>query len=368
MEVKNLIKVLLLFFLASLAFFSLAINVEVDGTKVDFDVEPRMVQGRTMVPLRAIFVALGVEPEWDGTTQTVTAITDDVALSMKVGNSYAHINGHRAALDVPAMIVKSRTLVPTRFIAESLGANVEWVGSRNTVVIKSKNKQNSYEEEDVINPFEHPQEQTTDFEELIVGDWLYYTERPYFSLYRVHKDGSDKQKIIDNTTSILFAEGEWVYLYISDVEEKPIVFRTNTSGIFLERISDDSIGDSGNIIPYKGWIYYNPKPYRHLYKRRLDGSDEQLLFEGEANTKFIVDDWVYFINSFDGKRLNRIRTDGSNLQSILETHSLDIRLSGDWIYYEKREMGPIGENMINFNSKTYIYRARLDGSDVQLVN
>lgn len=111
------------------------IQVEVNGKAVIFDVPPTLVQGRTLVPLRGIFEALGVTPEWDNTTQTVSAQHGSRTISLKIGEKSALVNGQRISLDVPGQILRGRTLVPGRFIAESLGAQVGWDAATNTVRI-----------------------------------------------------------------------------------------------------------------------------------------------------------------------------------------------------------------------------------------
>jgi len=89
----------------------------------------------TLVPLRAIFEALGATVEWEQSTQTVTAVKDDITIILKIGDSFLTKNGERIALDVPAKIVGGRTLVPARAVAESFGADVQWDGTTRTVTI-----------------------------------------------------------------------------------------------------------------------------------------------------------------------------------------------------------------------------------------
>jgi len=103
-----------------------AIIVYVDGDKIDFDVLPIIIEGRTMVPLRAIFEALDAQVEWDGITRAVTGFKQDTNVRLLVDSKTAIVNGKEIQLDVPATIVSGRTLVPARFISESLGAQVSW--------------------------------------------------------------------------------------------------------------------------------------------------------------------------------------------------------------------------------------------------
>lgn len=111
------------------------ITVMVNGNTVIFDQVPVMCNGRTMVPMRTIFQALGTHVEWEAGKQTVTAKKGSTTIVVKIGDKQATVNGKEKPLDVPAQIINSRTLVPVRFISESLGAEVNWSIGSQTVTI-----------------------------------------------------------------------------------------------------------------------------------------------------------------------------------------------------------------------------------------
>ncbi|MGI6551887.1 MAG: copper amine oxidase [Clostridia bacterium] len=102
------------------------IVVFLDGNRVYFDVPPLLEKGRTLVPLRAIFEALGAEVGWDEASRTVTAVKPEVSLSLQIDSTRALVNDREMTLDVPARVVEGRTLVPLRFVGEALGASVDW--------------------------------------------------------------------------------------------------------------------------------------------------------------------------------------------------------------------------------------------------
>jgi len=112
-------------------------TVTIDGRALQLDVPPTIIEGRTLVPLRAIFEALGSNVEWNSITRTVTGRKDTTTIILPIGSRSPTVNGVTVQLDVPGTIVNGRTLVPVRFIAESLGASVEWVQDTRTVVIIS---------------------------------------------------------------------------------------------------------------------------------------------------------------------------------------------------------------------------------------
>ncbi|MCL2337887.1 MAG: copper amine oxidase N-terminal domain-containing protein [Firmicutes bacterium] len=100
-------------------------EVIVNGKTLTFDTQPVVEKGRVLVPLRAIFEALDAKVNWDAATQTVTAQKDDVNIKLVVGGQ-AYKNNQAVTLDVPAKLVNGRTLVPLRFVSEALGAKVSW--------------------------------------------------------------------------------------------------------------------------------------------------------------------------------------------------------------------------------------------------
>jgi len=111
------------------------ISVVLNGVRLGFDAPPINADGRVLVPMRAIFEALGAEVAWDDSARTVTGKTDKHTVSLKIGESSAILDGNRVPLDAPAQISGNRTMVPVRFIAESLDAKVNWDSKSSTVYI-----------------------------------------------------------------------------------------------------------------------------------------------------------------------------------------------------------------------------------------
>ena len=122
-----------------------SIKVLVNDQQIDFTdengnvVEPKIINSRTMVPMRKIFEVFGANVEWEGTTQTITATTESKTLVLQINNQEATVKSgdteEKIMLDSAPVIYDSRTLVPVRFIAESLELHVDWVPETRTVVI-----------------------------------------------------------------------------------------------------------------------------------------------------------------------------------------------------------------------------------------
>ena len=104
------------------------LRVFYNNEAITFDVEPVTENNRTMVPLRAIFEAMGCAvyyTEEDG-KQIVSARRADDVLMLTLGEDKMYFNGEEITLDVPAKAKDGRTLVPLRAISEAFACEVEW--------------------------------------------------------------------------------------------------------------------------------------------------------------------------------------------------------------------------------------------------
>ncbi|QMV42443.1 copper amine oxidase N-terminal domain-containing protein [Cohnella cholangitidis] len=116
-----------------------AIKIVIDGQELVTDQAPVIVNGGyTMVPLRGIFEALGARVQWNQKAQTVTGIKGDTTIVLKLGAKTATINDKTVTLDAPARSIHGRTMVPIRFVSESLGDDVAWNKNTQSVLITTK--------------------------------------------------------------------------------------------------------------------------------------------------------------------------------------------------------------------------------------
>ncbi len=119
------------------------IKIVIDGTPQTYDQMPVIVNDRTMVPLRGIFEALGARVNWIDATKTIIGTKGDKTITLQIDNTLANVAGKDVTLDVAPQIISSRTMVPVRFISESLGAEVGWDGDTRTVTITSPVDENA---------------------------------------------------------------------------------------------------------------------------------------------------------------------------------------------------------------------------------
>ena len=111
------------------------IKVLLDGQQIIFDVQPQIINGRTMVPMRKIFEALGATVSWDGASRTATGKLGDTVVNVTIDSNVLFKNGVPKTLDVAPALIDGRTLVPARAIAESFDCVVDWIGETRTVTI-----------------------------------------------------------------------------------------------------------------------------------------------------------------------------------------------------------------------------------------
>lgn len=129
------------------------VTVLVDGHALTFDQPPVIQDDRTLVPMRAIFQALGAQVFWEESSQTVTALAAQDTLQFRIGDAGLYKNGQLAyTMAVPAQIINERTLVPVRAIAESFGAAVSWDEPGYTVTIQSLNGSQTLQPEQPVQP------------------------------------------------------------------------------------------------------------------------------------------------------------------------------------------------------------------------
>ena len=121
--------------LAPAVFGQNPITVFVDDVQVVFDVEPVIENDRTLVPLRAIFEALGAEVSWEAETRTAVAEKENIEIRITIDENTLYKNNEAVALDAPARLISDRTFVPVRAISEGFGAEVAWNGETRQIDI-----------------------------------------------------------------------------------------------------------------------------------------------------------------------------------------------------------------------------------------
>ena len=113
------------------------VSLVVDGKAVTPDVPPVIIKERTLIPARAVFEQMGATVSWDENTRVVEIILGTSNVKLTVDSDTAFVNGTAVTMEVPAMIVGDRTVIPVRFAAESVKCGIAWDDLNRTVSVTS---------------------------------------------------------------------------------------------------------------------------------------------------------------------------------------------------------------------------------------
>jgi len=111
----------------------------VGGMPVILEAAPIILNSRTLLPIRAVVEAVGGTIAWEALAQKVTIVRDDKTLELWIGRSVAELNGQSISIDsdskVVPIIMNGRTLLPLRFVAETLALDVQWNATTQGITI-----------------------------------------------------------------------------------------------------------------------------------------------------------------------------------------------------------------------------------------
>lgn len=110
-------------------------SIVAKGRNLKFDTPPVIKDGRTLIPVRALSEAFGATVAWDPAEQKVTISSGTTEIVLNLDSNTAFVNGVEVTIDVAPTSLNSRTIVPLRFITETLGLKVDWDDETDTVEI-----------------------------------------------------------------------------------------------------------------------------------------------------------------------------------------------------------------------------------------
>lgn len=114
--------------------------MKVNGMQKEIDpgreTTPMVVNGRTLIPIRAVIEAMGGTVDYDAKDQRIKLKKGKDTLQMWIGKTGITLNGSPKIMDTAPIILNGRTMVPVRFVAENFGYSVAWKAAEQTVVIQ----------------------------------------------------------------------------------------------------------------------------------------------------------------------------------------------------------------------------------------
>ena len=113
------------------------IKVYLNSKQVEFDAKPFIENSRTMVPVRMVAESMGYDVLWNPNSRMVTILSTHQRIVLTIDKKMAQVDGILEEMDTPAIIRESRTYVPIRFISENFGYDVEWDNDTRSVLITS---------------------------------------------------------------------------------------------------------------------------------------------------------------------------------------------------------------------------------------
>jgi len=134
--ILTLTLIMLLVLLATTVYASQAISVTIDGERVNFaGQQPAIIDGRTLVPVRGVFEQLGFDVDWNGELQTVFMSGPAHHVVIGINQAEFTVNGNPFILEVPAQIINGSTMLPIRAVVEAVGYWLGWDSVTQTVQI-----------------------------------------------------------------------------------------------------------------------------------------------------------------------------------------------------------------------------------------
>ena len=112
--------------------------VVLNGTILGFAQPPVIEDDRMLVPMRFLFEQLGATVDWEEATMTAIAKKDDMEIQFSIDNISAEVDGKTETMDVPARLIGDKTMVPLRFLSESLDYDVQWDEDTNMAIVTTK--------------------------------------------------------------------------------------------------------------------------------------------------------------------------------------------------------------------------------------
>ncbi len=110
--------------------------IKLNGSYLGFETAPVIEDGSTLVPMRFLFEQMGADVEWNQETQTATATLNNTAVTFSIDDTEASVNNAPTTMDVPARLINDKTMVPLRFLSEEMGYTVTWDDASRTAIIE----------------------------------------------------------------------------------------------------------------------------------------------------------------------------------------------------------------------------------------
>lgn len=308
------------------------ITVTVDNVPVAFDQNPEIIEGHTLVPVRAVFEQAGAKVDWNQDTQTAIIAKGDYTVTIKYGESALYRNGERIDIEMPATMINNRILIPVRAIAEAMNFAVTWDGHHSMVLVSTTGR-----------PYRAYAFLKTGFRTLEDGS-EFYSDSPN-STVRLDLDNDGKPENIEFSPSADMSSNSGSVLKINDIDYTAGL-GSLTSAYSIAVVDLDANDNTKEIIVSENGDTLNA----HFY--RYENGILKVISTGQSNaeivyaSKLMVSGTGYIISDLTGTCFVDIMVTGG----VYKLEGNEIKL------YRMRSIEPIfGRNLYKTYDDTMLY-------------
>lgn len=335
-----------------LAYSAEDVEIYIDGERLECESTPVNIDGRVLVPMRAIFEALGIEVSWDANERTVWTRRGQEFMGIGIDKdiiSEGIYNSDGAAvwvddiyLDVPAQIINDFTYVPVRAVSETLGVVVSWDGENNRVVIDSQRDMDGVVYYSSDSDYQklysvgkngldrHKISERSVYELEMYEGFVYYLDKTNNCLFRANDEAGEEAVINAPVNKVAIEDG---YIYYQELDgngkESGVLYRFNLSTWESERLTENSVKYPEK---YRDFLYFNLSNDNQLCCLTLDGTQLYKIDIGDSEYAtlypfncFFYGDYILVENGVWFGNLTRINRDGSDVQNLTQSNALIFR-------------------------------------------
>ncbi len=306
-------------------------------TKIDINndqITPVSENNKTLVPVKFISESLGAQVGWDGKTSTVSITLKDKNVKLVLNSQKMTVNEQEVTLDMPAKSINGRTFIPLRALVEALGKKVFY---KNGLIIIS----------DMENIFNDSDSDESDVQEIIKLFDEPVSDKGQDNAISTLKNmnGNTMENIANNCQVAQY--GGWIY-YISHDKFSFNIYKMKLDGSSKTRVEP---GTCYYINIIDDWIYYEGSDKSNVYKIKIDGTGKTKLNDDKCDNVNAIGDWIYYSNWSDDHKMYKIKTDGTGRTKLNDDSSWNVVVDGEWIYYNNYE-----------NNGKSLYKIKTDGT------
>lgn len=178
------------------------IRVIIGDQPIRLEVSPIVRDGRTLVPMRGFFEALGASVTWDPNTRTATGVRGQIEVRIPIGSQEPTVNGQVKRIDVAALTIDGRTYIPLRFVGEALGDSVRWDNATRSIFITKQQPEQPPAEPPVQPPAQPPAQPP------VTGPAMDPRDKGYAGVRQIRNENGELLLTLEPNEMLIFVTNE----------------------------------------------------------------------------------------------------------------------------------------------------------------